>query len=89
MKHEKIEECAIYDVSLVFLPERELKNWRARLRRKGFKLSKCREAYYHPKHWENDFSFGKNDPGDFWIFSDAFKAKTEEAKNYICRVCRE
>ena len=55
--------------------------WR-RLRYRGFKLSACGYAYYHPRHWLSQGIGGRSfrGPGDYWIYEDAFKARTPQAR---------
>ena len=79
-----INPAALYEndhFALGCFEDKDLHNMQRRLRRAGFKLSACKKAYFHPKHWRNKaFGFGKKDPGDTWIYEDAFKALTPEAK---------
>lgn len=82
--YPKINPCAIYDVTMEFCSVKESRNWHARLRRNGFKRSICKDAYYHPDHWENAaMTFEGGDPGDTWLFNDAFRAKTPDAKRWL------
>jgi hypothetical protein len=88
---QPIVPTAIYDTTLEFCTEQQSRNWHARLRRAGFKRSICKEAYYHPTHWENAaMSFvspsGKRSAGDYWIMNDAFRCKTKAAREHLKRM---
>jgi hypothetical protein len=64
--------------------DRAHKNFLRRLRRRGFVRSICGYVYFHPKHWKNAFmSFVRGDSGDTWIYEDALKARTNEAKKAL------
>lgn len=75
------------------------RNAQRALRRRGFKLSWGKQAYYHPAHWAQvpllhtpdrgtvvwyHAVTGRDgvtcDPGDTWIYEDAWWAKTPEAR---------
>jgi len=84
----------IYDITLDFSSEEESQKWIARLLEAGFRLSICAEAYFHPTHWENaSMAFtgpgGEIDPGDLWLMNDAFKCKTDEAREHMKRMEEE
>ena len=86
MKNTKpvINLAAIYEVDMELCSQKESDKWHARLRRAGFKRSVCKEAYYHPTHWESGgMGFGKRGPGDTWIMNDAFMARTPEAHAWL------
>lgn len=77
-----INPAQIYDLTMEFCTRQESKNYRRRLRRRGFILSVCKEALYHPTHWKNAGMAFPDGPGDIWLINDAFKALTPEARNW-------
>jgi len=80
----EINPAVIYENDQVMcqvFSDREWKNFKAKLRRCGFRLSLYKEAFYHPNHWA--LVYGDQGPGDTWIFDDAFIALTTEAKETL------
>ena len=65
------------------LDETAFRRFTRRLRYRGFKLSPCKEAYFHPTHWISGADIGFKSPGDTWLFNDAFMARTPEARAHL------
>ena len=81
-----INEAALYDTNeggAFIIDDAAFRRFTRRLRYRGFKLSPCKEVYYHPKHWLTGGQKGFKSPGDTWFFYDAFQARTQEAKTYL------
>lgn len=88
-----IDIAGIYENDSLMLgtySPRAHRNAQAVLRRRGFKLSVCKEAYYHPDHWDTSVMSFSDDPmhpdvGDTWIINDCFKAKSDLARQWLKR----
>lgn len=83
---EPINPAAIYTTNEgggFIIDEAAHRRFVRRLRYAGFKRSPCGEAYYHPQHWLTGGDRGFKSPGDTWLFSDAFQARTKEARTYL------
>lgn len=87
--HTPIDLTRIYENDEIMsgcFTTQQLNNFKRRLRRRGFKLSLCRYAYYHPQHWLNKLMFDEKTfrgAGDHWIYEDSFKARTRAAKKAL------
>lgn len=67
----------------IILDQKAFRCFTRRLRYRGLRLSPCREFYYHPMHWASGGDPGFKSPGDTWGFSDAFTARTPEARAWL------
>ena len=81
-----IKEEELYENDQVMnciFDSKDWKNFQARLRRRGFKLSLNHEAYYHPKHWRLLRGNSKSLINCMWFHDDTFCALTKEARKTL------
>ena len=76
------------ELFIIYGSEELTKSQINKLKKLGYVLTSTKENLYHPMHWEYigagvfDEEGELVDCGDFYVYEDAFKAKTPEAKTW-------